>query len=347
MRNALLSIAIFAMLIPMTVVTFLQGCCEIAFKIMQEMTNELIKCKALLLFLIMPILASGQIYVDSYRFGGAQLLLDAYPGAAAAYSLRLLDKDYAGDCITVRRKSDGALDTFGFVNNYLDTTALKTFCGTGASDTCWVQIWFDQSGNGINASQITNLNQPIILASGSIRRENSNACLRFDGTSTFMSTSYQPSLGTASSVGYYVSAVSKAITSHTGRIWSSQQPASPIVVMHMRYEGAQYRSFTRDSDNIAMSALGGTTNTNQIHFAAQINNGSANIYVNGSSVVSASASFTGNLNLTSPFEIGRLTQPAPADYLNANLQELVFYATNQSSNRSGIETNVNTFYSIY
>jgi hypothetical protein len=30
-----------------------------------------------------------------------------------------------------------------------------------------------------------------------------------------------------------------------------------------------------------------------------------------------------------------------------NIQELIIYNTNQSSNRTGIETNINDFYSIY
>jgi hypothetical protein len=34
-------------------------------------------------------------------------------------------------------------------------------------------------------------------------------------------------------------------------------------------------------------------------------------------------------------------------YLNTNMQELIFYPIDQSSNRTGIETNINDFYSIY
>jgi hypothetical protein len=34
-------------------------------------------------------------------------------------------------------------------------------------------------------------------------------------------------------------------------------------------------------------------------------------------------------------------------YSDGNLQEIVLYSSNQSSNRTGIETNINDFYSIY
>jgi hypothetical protein len=33
--------------------------------------------------------------------------------------------------------------------------------------------------------------------------------------------------------------------------------------------------------------------------------------------------------------------------LNGNIQEFIFYHTTQLSNRTGIESNINTFYSIY
>ena len=34
-------------------------------------------------------------------------------------------------------------------------------------------------------------------------------------------------------------------------------------------------------------------------------------------------------------------------YANCNVQEIVIYTSDQSSNRTGIENNLNTFYSIY
>ena len=34
-------------------------------------------------------------------------------------------------------------------------------------------------------------------------------------------------------------------------------------------------------------------------------------------------------------------------YLNGYIQELVIYPSNQTTNRTGIESNINTYYSIY
>ncbi len=58
------------------------------------------------------------------------LLLDLYPNASAAYSLRKLRNAYSGSAIKVRRSSDNAEQDIGFdVNGYLDTTALLSFVG--------------------------------------------------------------------------------------------------------------------------------------------------------------------------------------------------------------------------
>jgi hypothetical protein len=117
--------------------------------------------------------ASGQLYIDSYRFGAgappATLLLDDYPNAAAAYSLRKLRTAYTGNCIVVRRSSNNDTLAIGFSGNYLDTAALKTFC---ASTDCFVRTWYDQSVNGRNVAQTTNANQPRIVNAGVIERRN-------------------------------------------------------------------------------------------------------------------------------------------------------------------------------
>ena len=90
-------------------------------------------------------------------------LLNDYSGAAAAYSLRLLDNTYTGDAIVVRRASDNTTQAIGFVNNELDTTSLESFCsGTDG----FVTTWYDQSGNGNDATNASASNQPQIVLAG-------------------------------------------------------------------------------------------------------------------------------------------------------------------------------------
>ena len=77
------------------------------------------------------------------------LALIASTQAASAYSLRKLNSDYTGAAIEVRRSSDNSTQNIGFTaNGDLDTTALKTFVGSGNG---FITIWYDQSGNARNA----------------------------------------------------------------------------------------------------------------------------------------------------------------------------------------------------
>jgi hypothetical protein len=71
------------------------------------------------------------------------LLLDAVPGAAAAYSLRQLSNAYTGPVVTVRRSSDNA--EADFKASEIDDGTLAAFCGAGDG---LVKTWHDQSGNG-------------------------------------------------------------------------------------------------------------------------------------------------------------------------------------------------------
>lgn len=100
--------------------------------------------------------------VGSQILQASGLLID-YPGAAAAYSLRLLRTNYTGSAIRVRRANDNTEENIGFDSNgNLDTAFLTSFCsGTNG----FVKTWYDQSGNGRDATQTTAVNQPKIYDS--------------------------------------------------------------------------------------------------------------------------------------------------------------------------------------
>jgi hypothetical protein len=92
-----------------------------------------------------------------------QGLLDLYPNAAAAYSLRKLRAAYTGAAVRIRRSSDNAESDIGFLNNEFDSAAAQTFCGAGNG---FVTTHYDQSGNGINKTQTTAADQYQIVTSG-------------------------------------------------------------------------------------------------------------------------------------------------------------------------------------
>ena len=106
--------------------------------------------------------------------------------SAAAFSLRKLRCAYAGNAIQVRRSSDNTLSNIGFTTNGdLDTVALKAFVGVNNG---FIATWYDQSGNGRNATQATNGSQPQIVSAGVIYRQNSMPAVFFSGAVFLTST---------------------------------------------------------------------------------------------------------------------------------------------------------------
>jgi len=284
---------------------------------------------------------------------GRSGLLADYPGAAAAYSLRLLDTDYTGSAIRVRRASDNAEQDIGFdANGDLDTTALATFCsGTDG----FVKVWYDQSGNGNDAEQTTTTNQPKIYDSSTgVMTENENPALNFDGTNDGLncSTNLRASTGASTVVTVY------NITQRSGAI------QSPFIFYKVQrhliesLEGSNYNKIAISTNETANKYIKFTT----ADFSAQVLNFAT---WDGSSQVSPttdlielnqnSNSLGGTVGSTS-FGTGAsgtnsigFRNDISSQYCDGTIQEVIVYLSDQdgAANRTGIETNINDYYSIY
>jgi hypothetical protein len=84
------------------------------------------------------------------------LLLDVYPGAVVAYSLRKIKKTYSGNCIRVRRSTDSTETNIGFTGNDLDQTSLTAF---DSLPNLFIRTWYDQTST-TDAGQSTAGSQP-------------------------------------------------------------------------------------------------------------------------------------------------------------------------------------------
>jgi hypothetical protein len=267
------------------------------------------------------------------------LLLDAYPNAAAAYSVRKLRTLYTGSAIRVRRSSDNTETDIGFSGANLDTSALTSFCGSGNG---FVTTWYDQSGNANNASQTNALLQPQIVSSGSVLTINSKPSIKFDGSNDRLTN------------------ISGAITTTSSSIFSVIQPSvlnsaadNVIVSQYNTSTGRFIFSFNLITGNFRLrifegSGMGniyGTTNisNNTTYLTEMINNNkSVTGYLNGGSQMSGTFS-------TQPPNVSNniAAYDGTGGFLNGYESEVIIYNSNQSSNRTGIESNINTYYGIY
>jgi hypothetical protein len=262
-------------------------------------------------------------------------LLDDYSGAAAAYSLRKLRSAYTGSAIRVRRSSDNTEQNIGFVNNALDTSSLTSFCsGTNG----FVTTWYDQSGNGYDAEQTTAANQPQIVSSGSVITENGKPTAQFDGNNHFLLTSPFPV--TYSQPNTFFVIWNKLNTFSTSWIFDTNidtrnglQATSSLIRLNAGVNTVDYSFSPPFSNSILTSALFNTTSSELYENSILKDSGDV-----GTKSVGGSLGFATNVSSSNT---------SGGSLLYGIIQEMIFYNSNQSSNRSGIETNINNFYSIY
>lgn len=270
----------------------------------------------------------------------AALLLDTYTGAAAAYSLRKLRTAYTGAAIRVRRSSDNTETDIGFVAGVLDTDTLLTFCG-GLNG--FVSVWYDQSGNSRNTSQTTLLTQPQIVNSGTLLTKNTKPTISFDSTGLTSAINFTGSSGTLINV--------TSTTTDTPRL-NNGSPNGNIGIStfaaHQPFsDGVIYESFATDTRKTVGNPTNNTTNLYIYNVVSDAN--LFNVKINNSTFFNTTTNTVAYNTTTNYFRIGSsysIQQNTSYPFFGF-ISEIIIYTNNQNSNISGINTNINSFYTIY
>ena len=241
------------------------------------------------------------------------LLLDEYPNAAAAYSLRKLRILYSGDAIIVRRASDNATQSIGFlINGELDTSSLESFC---AGTDGFVTTWYDQSGNGFNATQGTASSQPKIVSAGT-------------------------------SLGYI-----QNLTSATGQVlrssfsYTSTSPFSAFMVVQ-NFGNAVFGGTSNTGVFYGVSTLGSALSAEDGFSSTSYYNNGSSIGTTRDDIHNATSSFA---ELTTLATLGSGSQLAYLGFAYSNafnslrMKEYIIY-DNQTISRTGVENNIITHY---
>ena len=255
------------------------------------------------------------------------LLLDDYPGAAAAYSVRKLDKDYTGSCMRVREDSGDTETDIGFDGNGdVDTAAIATHCGSADG---FVVTWYDQSGNSNNATQSTTSQQPQIYNGTAVFTENGKNCIKFQQAGG--SSAIHLDLTTSQSINTMFSvATAGANTNYNYITWNN---SSVVGFFHGAstdrdlgfYDGNTYHLNGNDNTQ----ALG-YFRLNSTNYDLARDGGSVTLLGGGAGAISMEMIARDNGSNQVAF-----------------MQELIIYGSDESSNRTGIETNINTHFDIY
>ena len=320
---------------------------------------------------------SSQSGSSAARMGGPGLLLDTYGSAAAAYSLRKLNSSHDGKVLQVRRASDHVEVDVGFDSNGLlsldspvtnvteestgitqgsSTNAAKLgeFCGEArrsGGDTSYATVdsmteaahvevvtWYDQSGNANDASQAVANSQPRIYnrATGIVTpQSNSNPAIV--GSNSYLTSA---AISNECANGYSYFAVGDDIGyNRYPLIYGVLNSNTSFAMWCITYASGKHTNNNvitsplrrGDSNGLIQSAFydGGTN----VDVYMSHENGTQN---SGSNSVNALASTTNGHALSLNTGVG-------------NLQEIIIWDSNKSATptRAGIESNINTFYSIY
>jgi len=265
-------------------------------------------------------------FYDIYTVAPTPLLLNLYPGASAGYSLRRLSNTYTGSAIKVQDNVGGATLDVGF-DSYgeLDTSAIVAY---GGSNDVFVETWYDQSGSGNNVTQVTSANRPKIYdGTTGMVTENGKPALDFDGANDFLDS---VGLSETTLTSFHVAKPDQTNSSGAFIAW----------------DGTGGIAFFRYNSNATMRMnFNNGFNTSTNYTAAQnlvfgLFGTSLAIGYNGSTAETGGAAGTTSTGI-------RLGQKGNSSYFNGKAQEVVVYASDKSTDRTGIETNLNDFYDIY
>jgi hypothetical protein len=266
-------------------------------------------------------------------------ILNDYPGATAAYGVRLLDKNYSGPCMRIRKGNTSPADTtdiyFDSEGN-LDEDAIAAHCGT---ENGAVEIWYDQSGNGYHQVQETEASQPFI----------------YDGaTDTVVKINGKPSI-IFTGAGQLQNVTHSSVTVNLMPTFNNISPSPGYTFGVMGTSGlGTYTNFMMGTSNgapyMGFCTSAGTGQTQQ--------GMTVTYYINGNEQISPTR--TGMYTSMGSQGVAALEWTSTNSgnyrwYLNYNyffvaslrVQEYLIYYADKSSDRSGIEDAMNDYYSVY
>ena len=257
-------------------------------------------------------------------------LLDTYTGAAAAYSLRKLSSSYSGPAIRVRRDNDNLETDINFnVFGELDTVSLVAHCG---SNNGYVANWYDQSSNSNTARQTTAASQPKIYDSVTgVATDGNKPCLELN-PSQQVGTSL-----TLNNDPIFVACVGSATIDKKGLVGLGGADA------YRRFSIEAWPGYNRGfaqwigNGSTYASAVQSGVNANQSVIISHKLSDDTKMYRNGSLI----HTLTDNLDSSGVLGFGYREAVG-----TGKISEAVIYTSDQTTNRTNIESNITTFYGI-
>jgi len=244
--------------------------------------------------------------------------LDTYTGATGAYSVAFkLRSAYSGSAYRVRESGSNTEQDIGFVGCVVDTASLKSFCG---SNSCYVVTLYDQEGSN-NVTQSTAAAQARVVNAGTVERVSGQPSMYFDGGDFYNFSAFA---GQTRMDFYFIQSTSD----------------DPYVQFY-----AAGNQFGYVADGFCLSTLYSNFGTPSLYTNNSLQTPSTRCDVlsslSGTKIVTIQNSTTSGWSNCSYGTYG-----GSFSYIGY-LSIVIGWNSDQSSNRSGIVSAINTLYSIY
>ena len=309
---------------------------------------------------ISSVYLGNNLVWSSYSYS---YILDLYPSAHHAYSLRKLRSAYGGFCLRIRRTTTTPTVTSTTVDLSFDSnntislnsaityvsgtitlaTNLGQFCASvvngysnpdlvNTNQNIFVVTWFDQSGNGKNPTQASATPQPRLVNLGNLERSGGKVAVRCESASAdrvlIADTSANINNMSSYFVGAYVNPTATSIGYSLGTINRFYLPNNQGGNIYAGY-------------NIATAILLEASTTNRrLYQLIAPTTGSTTLaqgWLNG--VPKATVALVNAANTTITLGTGATA------YYDGYIQEVIGWQTN--ANRVEKETNINSYWTIY
>ena len=219
----------------------------------------------------------------------------------------------------------------------------------------FVETWYDQSGNGRDAVQATASKQPLIVESGSLNVDSfSNPTIRFEKDSETHLITTDSTLDPNLEVSAFVVQKDEQVVNQNSGWVAMRKSASSgqrsAFEMAVNNNSLKFRLIydtladdTNKNDVLVTVASDGLATTS-IMSGIKTSSGDLDGFFNGSSVIDTTV--TDNTDLGSAYGITIGKHTSSTQFADGRLNEVIFYLSDQTVNRSAIETNLANHYGI-
>jgi hypothetical protein len=298
-------------------------------------------------------------------WGGYSYILDLYPSAHHAFSLRKLRDSYTGFCLRVRRTTStpsvttttvdvsfNSSNTIGLDSaiTYVSGTAttatnLGQFCasivngytnpdGVNTNQDIRVVTWYDQSGNGKNPTQGTAGNQPRLVELGNLELSGGKVAVRFVRTNNQRLTILDTTANINNMSSYFVGQYATT---------AGAQQAYALSVSNRFYlpisNGTSiFAGYAGVANAILLQAVNINRNLYELLSPSPNNSSLVEAFANGVSKGTVAISSGASNSIW-------LGHANNLNHYDGEIQEVIGWQSN--ANRANIESNINTYWTIY